>query len=140
MRSVAAVLGFVLCALGVLACADGARGTTGGRHNPTAGPGVPVGSEFTLRVGETATIADTGLRVGYLKLIEDSRCPPEVTCVWEGDAVVRVSLIVAGETEPAIRELHTYDNLPQHAEQAGYRVELLEVARDGSTATFVVKR
>lgn len=129
------MLGFVLCAFGVLACA---AGSGHGSEAASGGAGVALGEEFTLRVAETAQVAETGLRVGYVELVDDSRCPPEVTCVWEGDAVVRVSLSATGGIEPKRVELHTYTGQTQHVTYAGYRVALVDVARDASTATFVV--
>jgi len=45
------------------------------------------GSEFTLGIGENARLAD-GSRVTYLRLDNDSRCRPDVRCVWAGDAQI----------------------------------------------------
>ena len=49
-----------------------------------------LGQEFSLRIGQTASIAGENLRVKFDDVIEDSRCPKNVACVWEG----RVSCIV----------------------------------------------
>lgn len=102
-------------------------------------PVAVLGERFSLDTGETVPVADTGLRVTYAELVEDSRCPPEATCVWEGDAVVRLTLDAAGE-EPAEAVLHTYDQQPGAVSYGPYRVELTGVSRDGSRATFVVTR
>jgi hypothetical protein len=47
-----------------------------------------LGAEFALRVGESATITDIGLRVKFIGVASDSRCASTVICVWAGDAAV----------------------------------------------------
>jgi hypothetical protein len=37
------------------------------------------------------------LRVKPLEVVEDSRCPPDVTCVWAGRIRLRVAVSGAGE-------------------------------------------
>ncbi len=49
-------------------------------------------STFTLKIEETANI-DSELQLTVLDTIEDSRCPTDVTCVWEGTVSVQVNLI-----------------------------------------------
>lgn len=44
---------------------------------------------ITLNIGEQATLADNS-RLTYLSLINDSRCPPDVQCVWAGDAEIQL--------------------------------------------------
>lgn len=133
MRSVVAVVWMLLCAFGLLACAEGASGLSS-----QEAPVPAVGERFTLEVGQSVPIADTGVQITYTELVDDSRCPPEVTCVWEGDAVVAVSL--SGAAEPTTAELHTYDQRPGSANYGEYRIELVELSRDGTRATFVVTR
>ena len=48
---------------------------------------VADGSEIRLGIGENARLAD-GSRLAYLRLVDDSRCPPDVQCVWAGDAEI----------------------------------------------------
>jgi len=51
---------------------------------------VSLGQEFSLRIGESATIKGEELQVRFLEVTEDSRCPTGVVCIWEG----RVSSLV----------------------------------------------
>lgn len=48
---------------------------------------VADGSDVQLGIGEAAHLAD-GSRLTYLRLENDSRCPPDVQCVWAGDAEI----------------------------------------------------
>ncbi|MFN3598039.1 MAG: hypothetical protein ACK41D_12320 [Rubricoccaceae bacterium] len=51
---------------------------------------------FDLAVGEAVRVGAHTVR--FLDVLEDSRCPANVTCVWQGRAVVRVQ-IDGGETK-----------------------------------------
>lgn len=55
-----------------------------------------LGQEFTLPVGETASIEGEYLTIRFVEVITDSRCPEGVECVWEGEAQCRLRLAVAG--------------------------------------------
>lgn len=61
---------------------------------PTPGRGseavVQPDSLIPLRLGERVRIAGTGWTVIFREVIEDSRCRPEVQCVWAGQIVVRL--------------------------------------------------
>lgn len=52
-----------------------------------------IGEEFTLRIGETASIKGEQLRIQFLEISEDSRCPRNVTCVWEGRAIAVIDIL-----------------------------------------------
>src|SRR5262249_58503750 len=68
---------FVLAASAVLgACKDGVTSPS---------PGKVVGN-VTLAIGQEAPVEGTGLRILFRAVSDDSRCPADVTCVWEGDA------------------------------------------------------
>jgi hypothetical protein len=78
-----------------------------------------------LAIGKSAAIPNTPVTVTFDEVIEDSRCPTGVTCIWAGDAVVKIS-IKAANGKPGAYTLHT--NSPERqAEHDGYRVELMTV-------------
>jgi hypothetical protein len=47
-------------------------------------------------VGESARIDGTDLVVTFTRLVEDSRCPTDVTCIQQGQARIAVTLWHAG--------------------------------------------
>ncbi len=47
---------------------------------------VEPGASFTLAPGQTAVVTGTDTRITFRQVRDDSRCPVDVTCVWEGDA------------------------------------------------------
>ena len=44
-----------------------------------------LNEEFSLHIGQTAYIADENLKIEFVEVIGDSRCPRGVTCVWAGE-------------------------------------------------------
>jgi len=49
-----------------------------------------LGEDFLLPIGQTASITGENLRITFDDVVEDSRCPKNVTCIWEG----RVTCVV----------------------------------------------
>lgn len=52
-----------------------------------------LGQEFTLTPGDSAMLTGENLTITFEEIIEDSRCPKNVTCIWEG----RVSAMLTVE-------------------------------------------
>lgn len=75
-----------------------------------------------IGLGETVTVG--GVAVSYLALEGDSRCPIGVTCVWEGDAEVRLHLAAAGAEAEVV--LHTALD-PRSSVIDGLELKLLDV-------------
>ncbi len=76
----------VLASLLFLAAACGASDVTG------PGRRVALGQSFELRVGESASLGDELLVIGFTAVTSDSRCPIDVVCVWAGEATLRLTL------------------------------------------------
>ncbi len=110
---------------------------------------VTVGQAFDLRVGQTAHVVRASLAIRVEAVLEDSRCPVDTTCVWEGDAVFRIRVEEA-DGEGVTLELHTNPTFAQQGAFKGFRVRLVRVEpprRDGSAVaaeeyvlTLVVSR
>jgi hypothetical protein len=125
-----------------VACGHAARLPSG----PTS---TPLGQPFDVRVRTAVVIESESLRVAFDAVLSDSRCPTGVTCVWAGDAHIRV-LIQQDRQEAAALELHTHPTFAREADYRGYRVLLQAVAPypaadqsippDAYVATLVVTR
>lgn len=92
----------------------------------STGPGTPGDDDPTtveLGVGEAVTIPGTVLRVEFLGVEEDSRCPVDVTCVWEGNAAVELGLN-AGSGPTHLHVLNTALE-PRAVDFAGVRVTVV---------------
>lgn len=82
-------------------------------------------TEVELAVGESVAVESTDVRITFLGVREDSRCPADVTCVWAGDA--EVALEAARPEEPPLAlALHTTLE-PRERVVAGVGVRLLDV-------------
>ena len=52
-----------------------------------------LGQEFLLPIKQEASITGEKLRIRFEDVIEDSRCPLNVTCIWEGRVSILARLI-----------------------------------------------
>jgi hypothetical protein len=60
----------------------------------TAGPDkIFLGQDFTLGLGQTATLDQDKLVIKFENVLEDSRCPVNVVCVWAGNGKVEFNVI-----------------------------------------------
>ena len=83
---------------------------------------VPVSQEFDLKFGEIVTIHGEPLSIKFTTVVDDSRCPIGVICIWEGNAQIRLRL----ET-PDVRATEVSVNTsidPGHVLFAGYTIQL----------------
>lgn len=55
-----------------------------------------------VKVPQGETIVLKGVSIKFMEVLEDSRCPEGVTCIWAGRARVKVSVISDGKTEEKI--------------------------------------
>jgi len=101
-----------------------AMAACGNKVATPSGEKIPLGREFTLAVGQSAVVGD-GVRLTLKSVTDDSRCPVDVTCVWEGDAKVSVELITPSPR--AEHELHTTGRESHEAKHGAYRVTLVKL-------------
>ena len=83
---------------------------SGGGTAPTS-PTPGVNEEFTLAPGQAATVKDAQVRITFERVTDDSRCPTDVTCIWEGDATV--VLRIKETADEVTREVHTQGDPPR---------------------------
>lgn len=67
-----------------------------------------LGESFALGGGKTAVLTSGDLTLKFTEVLEDSRCPKDVNCFWEGQARI---LITAEQTGQAPLELEFNTNL-----------------------------
>lgn len=60
--------------------------------------------EVKIDMGDTVDAGPEELRIGFLDVTEDSRCPANVVCVWAGRASILLG-VVAGDSMPAFHEV-----------------------------------
>ncbi|MGH8252304.1 MAG: hypothetical protein ACREVI_16695 [Steroidobacteraceae bacterium] len=120
-------------------CAAESAGTSAGA----------AGGEVRLQAGQSTTMESPAMKLTFEGVESDSRCPKGEACIWEGDAVLR--LTVTSATAAQAFELHTSPR--QGPDAAGYdgwsiRLVALEplpvtgraIAREAYVATLHVER
>ena len=127
----------VFCLLAATACDE----------KSPVGPSVPLNDRFTLARGELARVEGADVRLQFVEVTGDSRCPADAVCIQGGDAIVHVRVIDGSTTA---YELHTGDSSRAAVLHQQLRVELVQlqpfpfssrtIAPDEYRATFTVTR
>lgn len=129
MPRIATLLAFAL----LTGCASAAQdpATTSAPASASSGPATsPEARTVTLGVNESTTLLD-GSRLTYLRLVNDSRCPPDVRCVWAGDAEIAMRWQPAhgGRTRDIALHTSPMRGAPTEATLGDYRVRLETLER-----------
>jgi hypothetical protein len=66
---------------------------------------------FQLEVGQTALLEAQGISVEFLEIVEDSRCPMGVECVWAGQALILVRVSGEGDAQELTLQLGPADSV-----------------------------
>jgi hypothetical protein len=56
-----------------------------------------LNTDFYLKYGQIAYLPTENLEIKFSKIIEDSRCPAKVTCIWQGQVIVELDIIKNGK-------------------------------------------
>lgn len=128
----------VLCCVVLMTACD--------EKGPT-GPTVTLNQQFTLAPGELATVQDTSVRIQFLAVANDSRCPADALCIHGGDALVQIRV---RDDRVNDYELHTGDSSRATVTHNGLRIALMQVqpypfssrtiGAEDYRATFTVSR
>lgn len=110
-----------MLALGLLGCS----GSTAPEVDEPLQSILNAPQELTLAWGDEKPVGGSVLKVSFAQVLEDSRCPIDVVCVWAGNAVVELGIRMGmGPTFP----LQINSTLePRFADWNGVRVSLLDV-------------
>ncbi|MEK7257473.1 MAG: hypothetical protein AAB316_22145 [Bacteroidota bacterium] len=96
----------------------------------TAQPGFAtfqLDKPFDLKMNASAQLKGGDLKLTFTAVPEDSRCPKGVSCIWEGQAKVKLEVLSAGQTKSVefVRKASETGGVSQAA--FGYQIDLLEV-------------
>jgi len=87
-----------------------------------------LNNQFQLKIGQTASIESKNIKLRFLNVTEDSRCPADAVCVWEGQVTVLLN-VMHGE-----RELGDFDLTIRGGDENlaiktfnGYSIKLVQV-------------
>ena len=85
-----------------------------------------LGQAFDIKVGQEASISSQQLTLKFLSVSEDSRCPQETNCIWEGNGKVNIELTATGQKSYVV-ELNTAMSLEAEATYLNYKISLLDL-------------
>lgn len=86
---------------------------------------VAPGQEFKLKVGQEMKVKDAGIKVNLKGIVEDSRCPTGVQCIWAGNGKVSVELSKEKNQSTSV-ELNTSAG-PKSSTYQGYEIRLVSL-------------
>lgn len=102
--------------------------------------------DVKVQINKEVTAAG-GLKIAFVELVEDSRCPADVECVWAGNAKIKVRVTKNGKSQVLDLEMVTKGMKPNFG---NYRLTLKAVSpelrsnvrinRNGYVATIEVKK
>ena len=104
-----------------LSCGESDAPTSDGNlaRTPT-GP-----KEVIVRIGDT--VVANNLEITFTRVLEDSRCPIGVTCIWEGNAKVELEVGALNSDAPTIRLVLNTATEPRDGDAYGQRITLIAV-------------
>lgn len=89
--------------------------------------GAAAQSQITIERGSQRLISAGKFTVKFIEVVEDSRCPPDVQCIWAGNAKVKLS-IARGKAAPRIFELNS-NMEPDVIRLGGYTFKFVDLTR-----------
>lgn len=108
----------------------------------------PARQEQKVQINKQKKFSRSNLTVKFIELVEDSRCPKDVDCVWAGNAKIKVEVKRSGAAKEII-ELNTGINA-KTARYDGLLIELIgltpvpasnvRINKNGYVATLAVSR
>jgi hypothetical protein len=87
---------------------------------------VNVQRDLNLKIGGEEFVREAGLKVKFVAMVEDSRCPEGVDCIWAGNG--KISLTVRkGKYKAVTFDLNTTSE-PRSFIYQGYEITLVKLA------------
>jgi hypothetical protein len=89
---------------------------------------VSIGEEIIIQVFDTATYCNEDLSITFNAYPNESRCPSNVTCVWEG--FVEVALLINEKGKESILKLSigpSVSGIPIEAAVGNYSIKLIDI-------------
>ena len=77
-----------------------------------------LGENVNIKIGQSVSIAGEELKLKFVEVVADSRCPTGVTCIWQGEVTCLVEITYRGSVfskvltqsggEPAKSDFESY--------------------------------
>lgn len=84
---------------------------------------IRLGQEFELKINQEAMVEGEGLAVAFESVLEDSRCPEGVDCIWSGNAKIKVR---SGKQKQTLATIELNTNVgPKISSYLNYEISLV---------------
>ena len=103
-------------------------------------------NDVEVQINKQVTAVD-GLKIAFIELVEDSRCPTDVDCIWAGNAKIKVRVTKNGRSKVLELDTLTRGMTPSYG---NYRLKLkaltpeprsnIRINRNGYKATIEVTK
>jgi len=97
---------------------------------------VVEGQDVMLAIGGEVSVDAGALVIRFDEVVEDSRCPSTLACIWEGRGVVALTVTPEGGQETGVT-LETRMTTARSATVGGYRIRLLGLLPHPVTETRI---
>ena len=84
-------------------------------------------SEFVLQFNQSAEIKSEDIKITFLNVTSDSRCPSDVTCIWQGQAGIELD-VQKGEEESTVSLSIGGDSSPEESIFNAYLIQLVDLS------------
>lgn len=102
---------------------------------------VKEGEIIYFTEGENKLLKDFGMNVTFKQIVEDSRCPKDVQCVWAGVAIAEIE-VMGLATKPVTLQLANIDNAARNYSKTkhfnGYTISLERVSDSKTEGTYKI--
>jgi hypothetical protein len=98
---------------------------TGCDEKSPSGPSIGLNQQVTLAPGDITAVESTDVRLQFVDVTGDSRCPADAVCIQGGDALARVRAYRGSSS--TVYELHTGDSSRAAATHGAVRFALVQL-------------
>jgi hypothetical protein len=104
------------------------------------GDSSPTDPVLPLDIREPVTLSfgterqlNSSLKVSFAQLVEDSRCPQSVVCVWQGNGAIRLDVTTPAGFQPVKLNTVGHEPFPNQATALGWTFTLLKLEPERKT-------
>ena len=86
-----------------------------------------ISKEFPIKVGQQLKLEGADLQVKFVGVVQDSRCPTNVNCIWAGNAEVSLEWKQDKCTTAVTLNTHATPEAGDESKVGGFRVKLIKL-------------
>ncbi|HQL41246.1 MAG TPA: hypothetical protein PLO93_03015, partial [Candidatus Omnitrophota bacterium] len=95
-----------------------------------------LGKAFDLKLGEAVFIEEGQLKIIFVRILEDSRCPENARCMWRGVVKIQLEIFKSDDFLGAIEiadEDFPHLSIASGSAVADYKIKFISFGNDVAT-------